>query len=140
MARQAAEQQLVVKCAEKAASRGLNEVSSDPFSGAVGINDKEAGSATAVEEKEDLSATAVDEKEDGRVTEEVAVAHRYRLEKGVVLLHKSTMELLRCDEQDCACVASLDQLATVAVQNQYNKCLILLMLDCSNNNILEGID
>ena len=104
----------MVKFAENAANRGLNEVSSDHFSGAAGIDDKEAGSVTAVDKKEDVSATAVKEKEDDLVAEEVAIAHRRRREEGVVPIHESTTELLQCDKQDRACVASLDQLATVS--------------------------
>jgi hypothetical protein len=88
------QKELVVECAENAASRGLNEVSNDHFSGSVGIDDKEDDSAMAVNEKEDLNDTTAEEKDDGRMAEGVAVAHRHSLEERMVPLHESTMKLL----------------------------------------------
>ena len=92
------EEQCVVECAENTASRRLNGVSSDNFSGAAGIDDKEADSVMAVNKKENVSAMTVKEKEGGHVAEEVVVARRHRREKGAAPLHESTMELLKYHE------------------------------------------
>ena len=82
--RQAAEEQLVVKCTQNTANTG------SIFSGTVAVN----------------------QKEDGSVQEVAALAHSCMLEEGVLTHARSILELLQCNEMDRADIVALNEVST----------------------------